>query len=112
MSQYGAPVQIFIHGGAWRNFTKDDYFFVADSLVPYGVHTVLVNFSKLPAARLPDVADQVRRAIKWVHRNAIGFGSDSGRLFVCAQSSALILPRRKGVGSAPQTDPLATTRRR
>lgn len=87
VSQSGAPVQIFIHGGAWRNFTKDDYSLVADCLVPYGVHTVLVNFSKLPAARLTDVVDQVRRAIEWVHRNAPSFGGDSDKLFVCAQSS-------------------------
>src|SRR5262249_37171498 len=37
----GAPTLIFIHGGAWRNFTKDDYSFVAEALEPDGIHVVV-----------------------------------------------------------------------
>jgi arylformamidase len=33
------------------------------------------------------LADQVRRAIAWVYRNAAGFGGDPSRLFVGGQSS-------------------------
>ena len=33
------------------------------------------------------LADQVRRAIAWVYRNAARFGGDPSRLFVCGQSS-------------------------
>jgi acetyl esterase/lipase len=39
---------IFLHGGAWRNFTKDDFSFVAKEFVTSGITTVIVNFSKLP----------------------------------------------------------------
>lgn len=83
----GGPVQVFVHGGAWRNFTKDDYSFPADAWVPAGVNTVILNFSKLPAERLPTVVDQVRRGIEWVRANAAGFGGDPARLYVSAQSS-------------------------
>jgi arylformamidase len=83
----GRPVQVFVHGGAWKNFTKDDYSFPADAFVPAGVHTVIVNFDNLPKVRLPDMVDKVRRAIEWVHRNAAGFGGDPRQLFVSAQSS-------------------------
>ncbi len=82
-----APVQIFVHGGAWRNFTKDDYSFPADAYVPAGIHTVIVNFSNLPAVRLPEMAAQVRRAIEWVYRNAASFGGDRDRIFLSAHSS-------------------------
>lgn len=80
-------VQVFVHGGAWKNFTKDDYSFVADSYVPAGVHTVVLNFSKLPAQRLPAVVDQVVRGVAWVHDNAASFGGDPGRVYVSSQSS-------------------------
>jgi arylformamidase len=83
----GAPIQIFVHGGAWRHFTKDDYSFPASVFVPEGIHTVIVNFTKLPHARLPEIVAQVRRAIEWVHRNAAGFGGDPERIFLSAQSS-------------------------
>ena len=86
-AQSPAPVQIFVHGGAWKNFTKDDYSFPAGVYVPAGIHTVILNFSNLPAVRLPDMAAQVRRAIEWVYRNAATFGGDRERLYLSANSS-------------------------
>jgi len=65
---------IFLHGGAWRNFTKGDFSFVAKELVASGVSTAIVNFSKLPAVRLPDVVHQVRRAIAHIYKRAMAFG--------------------------------------
>lgn len=81
------PVLVFIHGGAWRNFTKDDFSFVAAGLVPHGVATVVVNFSKLPEVRLPAVAAQLRRALGWIRRNTECFGGDPERLYLGGHSS-------------------------
>ena len=80
-------VQIFVHGGAWKNFTKDDYSFVADSYVPAGIHTLVVNLTNLPAVRLPAMVDQVRRAIEWALRSARSFGGDPDKVYLSAQSS-------------------------
>jgi arylformamidase len=86
-AQGAGPVQVFVHGGAWRNFSKDDYSFAADALVPAGIHTVVVNFTNLPKVRLPEMIDQVRRSIEWVHRHAASFGGDPDRLYLFAHSS-------------------------
>jgi arylformamidase len=86
-SRPGGPIQVFVHGGAWKNFTKDDYSFPADAFVPAGVNTIILNFSKLPAERLPTVVDQVRRGLEWVRQHAAGLGADPERLYVSAQSS-------------------------
>lgn len=80
-------VQIFVHGGAWKNFTKDDYLFVAEGYVPAGIHTVVVNFTNLPAIRLPGMVDQVRRAIDWVGAHARSFGGDPDKIYLSAHSS-------------------------
>jgi arylformamidase len=83
----GAPTMIFLHGGAWRNFTKNDFSFVAEALVPAGIHVVVVNFSKLPNARLPDLVAQVRSAVAWVWIHAHEFGGDPQRVYFCGHSS-------------------------
>ena len=83
----GGPVQIFVHGGAWARFSKDDYSFVADAYVPAGINTVVLNFTNLPKVRLPQMVDQVRRGIEWVHANARTLGGDPDRIFLSAQSS-------------------------
>jgi arylformamidase len=82
-----APVQIFVHGGAWKNFSKDDVCYVADAFVPAGVHVVILNFTNLPIARLPQMVAQVRDGIEWVYRNARSFGGDPARLYLAAHSS-------------------------
>jgi arylformamidase len=82
-----APVVIFIHAGAWRNFNKGDFSFVASSFVADGCHVVVLNFSKAPAVRVPAILDQVRSGIGWVYRNLGRFGADPARVFVAGHSS-------------------------
>jgi arylformamidase len=82
-----APTQVFIHGGAWRNFTKDDYGFTAEAFVPHGINTVMVNFAKVLQVPLPEMAAQVHRAIGWVCRNVGRWGGDPSRIYVSGHSS-------------------------
>ena len=82
-----APVRIFVHGGAWRNFGKENFAFPALAFVPAGVHTAILNFAKLPNVRLPEMVRQVRDGIAWLYRNAGRFGGDPERLYVSAHSS-------------------------
>jgi arylformamidase len=78
---------VFLHGGAWRNFTKDDFSFVAKEFVMAGITTVIVNFSKLLTVRLPDVVVQVRRAIAGIYERASALGIDRNQLYLCGHSS-------------------------
>jgi arylformamidase len=81
------PVHIFVHGGAWRALTAADSAFPAPAFVENGAHYVALNFANIPKVRLPDMADQVRRAIAWVHKNAGARGADPARLFLSGHSS-------------------------
>jgi arylformamidase len=82
-----APIHVFIHGGAWRGGSKDLYSFPADTFVPAGATYVALNFANIPKARLPEMADQIRRAIAWLYANAASFGGDRERIFVSGHSS-------------------------
>lgn len=83
----GAPICVFVHGGAWTLLTKDESAFAADVFVEAGVHFVAINFAVIPQVRLPEMVAQVRRATAFVHRNAESFGADPRRLFMLGHSS-------------------------
>jgi arylformamidase len=85
----GAPVLVFIHGGAWRAYLAKDYSFPAEMLVNAGAHYVVPDFVWVQDAggKLIPMADQVRRAIAWVYKNAASFGGDAAKLYVCGHSS-------------------------
>ncbi|MBM3529124.1 MAG: alpha/beta hydrolase [Alphaproteobacteria bacterium] len=85
----GAPVNVFVHGGAWRRNVAADYALQAWPLVRAGAHSVLIDFINVDQANgdLFPMYEQVRRALAWVWRNAASFGGDPGRLYVSAHSS-------------------------
>ncbi len=84
-----APVQVFLHGGAWRGGLAKDYAFPAEMFVNGGAHLVVPDFVWVQDAggSLMPMADQVRRAVAWVHRNAASFGGDPDRIYVSGHSS-------------------------
>jgi arylformamidase len=84
-----APISIFIHGGAWRARPVKDYAFLAEMVVRAGGHWIGLDFDGVEATKgnLLPMADQVRRAVAWVHKNAKSFGGDPERIFLTSQSS-------------------------
>lgn len=82
-----APIHVFIHGGAWRGGSKDLYSFPADTFVPAGATYVALNFANIPKVRMPGMAEQIRRAVAWLHGNAAGFGGDPARIYLSGHSS-------------------------
>ena len=84
-----APVFVFIHGGAWRSGRSKDFATPAEMFLAAGAHYVVPDFSWVQdvGGSLMVLADQVRRAIAWVCRNAVRFGIDATQLYVGGQSS-------------------------
>jgi arylformamidase len=85
----GAPVAIFVHGGAWRVGSASDYSFVAEPFVRAGGAFVVLDFTTVDdsGGSLVRMVEQVRRAIGWVYRNAVTFGGDPDRLYLISHSS-------------------------
>jgi len=84
-----APINIFIHGGAWRVGLAKEYAFVAELFVHAGAHVVLPDHIWVQDAggNLMPLAEQVRRAVAWVYRNAHSFGGNPSRIYVSGHSS-------------------------
>ena len=84
-----APVNVFIHGGAWRNGRSADFAYLAEIFVHAGAHSVILDFTNIDDAggNLMTMAAQVRSAVAFVYKNAASFGGDPDRLYVSGHSS-------------------------
>jgi arylformamidase len=84
-----APVNVFVHGGAWRAGLARDYAFPAEVFVRAGAHFVVLDFNHVLETEgdLMPMAEQVRRGIAWVFLHAHQFGGDAKRIYVSATSS-------------------------
>ena len=84
-----APINVFVHGGAWRRNKGPDYHLQAEPLVRAGAHSVILDFINVEQANgdLMPMYEQVRRALAWTWRNAESFGGDRERLYISAHSS-------------------------
>jgi arylformamidase len=88
-SERPAPINIFIHGGAWRRNKAADYALQAEVFIRVGAHYVIPDFINVDEAggSLFPMIEQVRRAIVWVYRNADSFGGDRNRIYLSSHSS-------------------------
>jgi arylformamidase len=84
-----APINIFIHGGAWRVELAKNNAFAAELFVHAGAHFAVPDFAWVQdvGGSLMPMAEQVRRAVAWVHRNAKSFSGDPSRIYVSGHSS-------------------------
>ena len=85
----GRKAFVFVHGGAWKRQTSREQAFPAEAIIAAGAAYVALNFAKLPAVTLPEMAGQVRRGIEWVHQNlskevVLCGHSSGGHLAACA----------------------------
>jgi len=84
-----APINIFIHGGAWRSGQAKDSAYLAEMFINAGAHFVIPDFIQVEDAggNLMPMAQQVRAAAAWVHKNAARFGGNPNRIYITGHSS-------------------------
>lgn len=84
-----APIQIFIHGGAWRAGLAKDFSDAAENFVHNGAHFLVPDFINVIQAggTLMPMVEQVRRSVAWAYKNAASFGGDPNRIHVSGRSS-------------------------
>ncbi len=84
-----APINIYVHGGAWRAGLAKDNCYAAEVFVNAGAHFVVLDFNNVIETKgdLMPMAQQIRAGIAWVYKNAASFGGDPNRIYVSGHSS-------------------------
>ena len=84
-----APINIFIHGGAWRSGLAKNFGFKAEIFVNAGSHFVVPDFINAfeSGGDLMPMIEQVRKAVAWVYKNASSFNGDPNKIYISSHSS-------------------------
>src|ERR1700741_4224899 len=87
----GAPVVIFIHGGAYVRGDKDAYGEMYGNVATWfarqGVLGINATYRLAPAAKWPSAAADVRGMVKWAKENAAKFGGEGQRIYLVGHSA-------------------------
>jgi acetyl esterase/lipase len=83
----GGPCVVFLHGGNWTYFGKDDFRFVGAALAERGCTVFVPSFRCFPDVRIDDQLLDCARALRWARRHARAYGGDPARLYVAGHSS-------------------------
>ncbi len=83
----GLPVHLFLHGGYWRANDRENYHFIADTVLVAGAIAVIAEYTLMPGARMAQLVDEVRAAAAWVGMHIAQYGGDAGRLTASGHSA-------------------------
>lgn len=78
---------VFLYGGGWTSGEKDEYHFVARTLVEQGIVTVIPDYRTYPQSTFPTFVEDAALAVKWAHDHAEELGADPRRVFVMGHSA-------------------------
>jgi arylformamidase len=83
----GLPVVVWIHGGGWMYGDKSEVHKKPQGFVDKGFVFVSINYRLFPKVTLKEIAQDVAKAIRWVHDHAKEYGGDGDRLVVAGHSA-------------------------
>ena len=89
--QAGRPLLVFIHGGYWQALGKDDFSFTAEGFAGKAAghiaNVAVLNYPLSPDAIMDGIVASIRRALKWLWREAASLGIDHNRIYVSGHSA-------------------------
>jgi arylformamidase len=96
-----APTFVFIHGGYWQNYVKDDLAFVARGPLERGFNVVMAEYTLAPEASMTEIAAEIEALFGFLRSDTSGAGFGDRPVCVCGHSAgghlAALLRSQPGV---------------
>ncbi len=102
----GAPVVVWVHGGGWKNGSKEKP--QAAWLAEEGYAVVSINYRLTDVAQWPAQIDDCREAVRWARRNASVFGFDLDRIGTWGSSAGGHLVALMGTLPYPENESVSS----
>jgi len=81
------PVVIAVMGGAWVMGHRSWNAQLGLRLMDFGVLVFAVDYRNFPFGRVPEMVEDVGRAVGWIFENAGAYGGDTSNMMIMAQSA-------------------------
>jgi len=65
---------IFIHGGFWQQYSKNDFAFLAESYLKEGVSVAMVDYPLAPQANVDQIVSSSANAVQFIGQNISEWG--------------------------------------
>lgn len=82
-----APTLVYLHGGYWQGGDKSAYSFIAEPFINGDLSFVVMNYTLCPHATVPDITEEIRHGLAWLHRNGARYGLASKEIDVIGHSA-------------------------
>jgi len=82
-----APTLAFMHGGYWQMNDKENFAFLAEGPLAYGINLAVVEYTLAPAARLDGIVAEIRGAVEWLAEHLGNYGADPDHLYLSGHSA-------------------------
>jgi arylformamidase len=96
----GAPTFVFIHGGYWQNYTKEDLAFVAKGPLARGFNVVLAEYTLAPEATMTEIVGEIGQLLDFLQDDGSGVSFGGRPVCLCGHSAGGQLAALHGSHSA------------
>ncbi|MEW4529178.1 prolyl oligopeptidase family serine peptidase [Maioricimonas sp. JC845] len=100
------PVVVWVHGGGWKQGSKDRC--PAVSLAQHGFAVASIDYRLVDRAQWPAQIDDCRAAIRWLRTHADEYGLDGERIGVWGSSAGGHLVALMGTLDAPEDETVSS----
>lgn len=78
---------VYVHGGYWQELSAGESLWAAASCLENGHAFAAIDYTLAPAARLEQIVDECRAAMRWLQARADALGIDAARIVVAGSSA-------------------------
>jgi arylformamidase len=82
-----APTFVFIHGGYWQNYTKEDLAFVARGPLERGFNVVLAEYTLAPEASMTEIVSEIGSMLGFLQSDAGALSFGGRPVCLCGHSA-------------------------
>lgn len=70
------PVVIFIHGGFWQLYSKNDFAFLAENYLNEGISVAMMDYPIAPQANMDQIVSSSKNAVQFISQHILEWGGN------------------------------------